>query len=276
MRLFLFPVVVFILFSCNNGSVKSSGNNSAPGLKTQDKVAGIDNDQHTKNAAISEYPDDSVYTANILTTGIFHEDEVSKDDAQRKWFGIFKDKDGFYISNTTIKTKKVKDVVTDEDDQKTGWQVITDIKDTSVLLISAPDYLSNRRISRAELEKNQIFPGEKISFSYEGKTYTLYATGNKQKEDADTNAYVVTDYRLFLKSTIQGKEREQLLAAHKSFDDTMITILFAGDIDGDHIPDFIINTSDHYNAEVPTLYLSKPAPRGQLLKVVGRHIGVGC
>ncbi len=55
-----------------------------------------------------------------------------------------------------------------------------------------------------------------------------------------------------------------------------IYIMFAGDIDGDTIPDLIIDTSWHYNAEVPTLYLSKPAEKNQLLKVMGMHVTTGC
>jgi hypothetical protein len=91
-----------------------------------------------------------------------------------------------------------------------------------------------------------------------------------------SNFYLVSNYRLFIKATINGTERNQMLVSSRAFDDAMIEILFAGDIDGDNIPDLIINTSYHYNAIVPTLYLSKPAGDKEILKVMGWHVSVGC
>ena len=61
-----------------------------------------------------------------------------------------------------------------------------------------------------------------------------------------------------------------------NFDDALTSLLFVGDIDGDDIPDLIIDTTSDYNAEVPTLYLSRPAKSGDLLKVMGMHGSTGC
>jgi len=112
-----------------------------------------------------------------------------------------------------------------------------------------------------------------VDTTYNGIVYTLYATGNRKKVHND---YIITSYQLFLKATINGAGRLQLLASAQRLDDAMITVLFAGDIDGDTVPDLIINTSWHYNAEAPTLYLSKPADKTRLLKIMGMHIVVGC
>ncbi len=84
------------------------------------------------------------------------------------------------------------------------------------------------------------------------------------------------NYKLYLTANINGKETTQLLIAQPNFDDNMIEIIFAGDIDGDNLMDFIIDTSRHYNMFSPTLYLSKPAGKGQIVKPVGSHVIVGC
>jgi hypothetical protein len=119
-------------------------------------------------------------------------------------------------------------------------------------------------------------PGEQVQFTCHDVAYTLYATGKQASESPKSKAYVVSNYKLFLKAVINGKNYNQLLVAISDFDDAMTTIQFAGDIDGDYRPDFIIDTTNDYNAEVPTLYLSKPASKGNLLKIVGMHTSVGC
>ena len=81
---------------------------------------------------------------------------------------------------------------------------------------------------------------------------------------------------MFIKTTIGGKDYNQLLVSIPRETDSLGYILFAGDIDGDNIPDFVIDTAFHENAETTTLYLSGEAENGDLLKVVGLHSITGC
>jgi len=223
------------------------------------------------------FPVDTIYPARILTKGIFHGDEVIKKDNKREWVGIFKNDSSYYLAPFTIQLSRVKDDVLDaEDGAKTGWEVKTSNKDTSVLLISGLDYLKARSIIPSIKKAITIDPGKHLTFKYNNVDYLLYATGTKKPEPANGEGYVISNYKLCIKATINGKTYQQLLATAEQFDDAMTTILFAGDIDGDNIPDLIIDTANHYNVEAPTLYLSKPAANGQLLKVVGMHITVGC
>jgi hypothetical protein len=64
--------------------------------------------------------------------------------------------------------------------------------------------------------------------------------------------------------------------AHPRFDDAFVAIHFAGDLDGDGLLDWILDTSDHYNANVMTWYLSAPAPADGLVVPVAAHTAVGC
>ncbi|MCS3798799.1 hypothetical protein [Niastella sp. OAS944] len=241
---------------------------------------GNNEDPNFPNYPLASFGDDSTlknYPATILTTGQFHEDEVSREDAGRNWYGIFQNKDGYYIDTTHITTKRVEDpVAEDEAGKPTGWEVKTTNTDTSLLLFAGVNGIKKHQIKPVSLSKNIVWPGESVTYTNNGITYTLYATGNKRKERPNDEYYIVTSYRLFIKATINGSEHTQLLVSCRSFDDVMVEVLFTGDIDGDNIPDLIINTSHHYNVEAPALYLSKPAGSNEVLKLMGWHVSVGC
>jgi hypothetical protein len=265
--------MVYFLFSCNSNAAKKSSitanNNNAKELDTSRAVI----EAHSADSVFSSYPIDTIYPARILTAEeAFHEDEVDKRDRGRSWYGLFMNKEGYYLDSTRIITKRVEDP-TGEDGNLNGWEVKTSNSDTSMLLISGVDGLSKRKIVPVNIDRLEMFPGKSTTFSYNGITYTLYATGNK---GPGGDNYIVTSYRLFIKATINGMQRQQLLVAEPAFNDAITTILFAGDIDGDGFPDFIIDTISHYNGARPTLYLSKPAGGTQLLKVMGWHVSLGC
>ncbi|WBA44174.1 hypothetical protein [Hymenobacter canadensis] len=97
-----------------------------------------------------------------------------------------------------------------------------------------------------------------------------------KKGETEAEGTAVQDYSLFFSARVGGTETRQLLVTHPAFDDEMIDILFVGDLDGDSIPDVIINKSNHYNVTNPALFLSKPAGKGTLLKEVGEHRSIGC
>lgn len=88
--------------------------------------------------------------------------------------------------------------------------------------------------------------------------------------------FEVWNYKLYLTAEIKGQKRKSLLVAQPNFDDQMINLIFAGDIDGDGILDLIIDTSRHYNVTSPTIYLSKPAGNEEVVKPIGGHTSVGC
>jgi hypothetical protein len=297
-RLPLFATITYAFISCNSGEAKQDPvskdiialADSAAAADSAMPAGSVKADEYYANAdgqeadsSFTNYPLDGFsenaaspkHPATILTTGQFHEDEVRKEDAGRSWYGIFQNSNGYYIDTTRIVTKKVQDPVDDEGTLN-GWEVKTTNGDTSLLLFAGVNGLEKRQIKEVSLRKKEILPGESVTYTYNGITYTLYATGNKYKEKPESDYYIVNSYRLFIKATINGTERTQLLVSSRGFDDAMIDIIFAGDIDGDNIPDLIINTSYHYNATVPTLYLSKPADSKEVFKLMGWHVSVGC
>jgi hypothetical protein len=224
-----------------------------------------------------DFPTDTIYPARILTTGgTFHEDEVDPLSSKYEWMGIFKTDSGYYVGPTKIKLRRENDAVLDEAGQKTGWGVYPSVKDTAVLLISGLDYLQSRPIKSIPFKKDYILPGEHVDFICNDIKYTLYATGINKSTSPKREPYNVSNYKLFVKAVIDGQPYNQMILSIATFDDAISTLTFIGDIDSDGRPDIIMDTTNDYNMERATLYLSKPAETGQLLKMVGWHAIVGC
>lgn len=272
-------IVILLLFismiSCNN--FKNEEEISDPISKDSLSQIG-DGKAETiviNNSEVEFYPTDSLLKVKILPLGTFHNEEVWKTASKENWYGIFESENKFYLSKTRIITKKVNDVVLDEEDEKTGWEVSAVKKDSCILLIEALPFLKDSRIKIVTIPKT-IFPNDTISFEFLNTKYQLYATGKKEPVKEINDYYQYTNYKLFLKASKKNVHITELLVASSFFDDQMIEIIFAGDIDGDEILDLIIDTSNHYNATSPTLYLSKPTNEKQLIKPVGIHTSVGC
>lgn len=268
----------FVLTACNNFNTQTADKVEISQTDTfvANPIVGV---RSTENLSPDNaiFPFDSLLKTKVLTTGNFHSDEVWETADKEKWYGIFKNTEGFYLQKTTVKTKRVHDEIVDENEnEKTGWEVTTANKDSNIILIEALPYLADRKIQSLALSKNFIYADESLTVSYLGNQYRIFATGCKKKEQQDPEAFEVRNYKLYLTININGKKKTQLLAAQPDFDDKMIELLFAGDIDGDGILDFIIDTSRHYNMISPTIYLSKPADKGQIVKPLGSYVSVGC
>ncbi len=267
--------VVFGLTACNNSSRQNNTVNQTVPVDTLTTKTVADSDTIVYDNY--SYPIDSSFTTKVLTVGTFHSDEVWDNADKEKWFGLFKGKTGFYLEETNLKTKRVNDQIVDENENgKTGWEVQTINKDTSIILIEASYFLTPHIVEQAILSKEQIFPGDTLRINYLGIDYKLFSTGGKKKVQDDPEWFDVWNYKLYLTATIKGQQKTSLLVAQPNFDDQMINLIFAGDIDGDGILDLIIDTSRHYNATSPTIYLSRPADNGEVVKPIGGHTSVGC
>lgn len=267
-------LVVSVLSACNNSDNKISENKNTV-IDTLKKLIKADCDSIVYDDF--NYPIDSVLTTKILPVATFHGDEVIENASQLNWIGLFKGKNGHYLKKTKIKTIKVYDLIVDENENdKTGCEVQVLSKDTCLIVIEPLDYLSERNIQAVNLAKYQILPGDTISFKYLDKDYKIFATGCRRNNKNDSTFYEIWNYRLYITTIINGQTINTLLVAKPGFQDNMVSILFAGDIDGDGILDLIIDTSYHYNLFNPTIYLSKPANKGEIVKPIGSHYSVGC
>ncbi len=222
-----------------------------------------------------QIPDEKLAIGRVHTSGgVFHDGEVLENIESLNWIGLFKNDHGYYLKNTTIRASRAKDEILDEDNAKTGWMVSPDNKDLCELLINGVEELKESRIDTFVLKKNVLFPGEKFQFKTSSRTYSLSATGRVTAKTVDWQE--VENYKLYLECTVDGKPIKQLIAAIPHFEDAIVTILWCGDLDLDEKPDFIINTSYHYNMLSSSLYLSSKAFPGQLVRYIGTHSVTGC
>lgn len=267
------------LTACNNSGQQHNTENKISGGDTLAKAITA-NELLDKDTIIYDdfsFPIDSALSTKVLTEGMFHADEVWDNVAKEKWLGLFWSKAGCYLAETKLKTKRVYDAIIDEEEtKKTGWDVQTVNKDSAIILIEALSYLTPHKVQEVILNKAQIFPGDTLRINYKGINYEIFATGGKKRGQGDSELFDVWNYKLYLTATFNGAQHKSLLVAQPNFDDQMINLIFAGDIDGDGILDLIIDTSRHYNVTSPTIYLSRPADSGEIVKPMGAHISMGC
>ncbi|MCS3732971.1 hypothetical protein [Mucilaginibacter dorajii] len=260
MRKMLPVFIVLLLFACKHRD------NHVPGKAHVDTIK-----------IIKEAMADTSKHVDFLATGIFHE-QIDSAQFKHKWKGIFYNKKGYYLADTKVSVAAVRDTMAGEDStQATASFIKTDIHDQNVLLISGNLGLVNGAVKYLDLKKDQLLPGEQLKLNYNGKQFILYATGKVIPTDSTKgidlqNIYDIKNYNLFIKGNAKEHYFDQLLVHINSFESGFCTrIEFAGDIDGDQIPDFIINTSSYGIGGVPTLYLSKMAGPKRLLVEVGGY-----
>ena len=178
------------------------------------------------------------------------------------------------MKKTTIITGRAKDEIVDEDNEISGWTVNTDNKDYCHLLINGVERLGEGRIDSFILEKEMIWPGESSTFKTKAGTFILSATGKVISKSEEWQE--VENYKLYIERVVDNISQKQLIVAIPRFDDAMVKIIWCGDLDKDEQPDFIINTSYHYNMRSLSLFLSSKATEGQVLRFIGTHSNVGC
>ncbi|MBL0744387.1 hypothetical protein [Chryseolinea lacunae] len=209
----------------------------------------------------------------ILATGTFHANEVWKGVEKENWVAIFRRHNHFFTQKTTVVAKRVHDEIMDADDENTGWSVSTVSPDTAILLVSGIT-LPEGKIMPLTLPGTEILPGDSITFRYQGNDYALFATGSDKGDPSDR--YDIYNYKLYIAANRNGQIIVQHIVAIPNFDDHMVNVIFAGDLDGDNVPDFLIDTASKYNSEMPSLFLSNSATPETLLKMVATYFVVGC
>lgn len=114
--------------------------------------------------------------------------------------------------------------------------------------------------------KSTIENGDTFSFVMQNNSFEIYATAMDSIDG-------IQDYNLYIKSDTA----HQKILHQDYFDDLRgATILWIGDIDGDNMPDMIIDNSHKYSYSAPTLYLSSLRGNFSFMKEVASFYNYFC
>lgn len=274
----LLLTIGFILFSCakedkrnynlNNKNTQTDSTNNI----SKDKYS----NRYNKENPINEYPLESKHIGQILTPTIYHNDEIDNSMFHNDWVGLYRNDAGFYTKKTDLTIEPTYDPIVDSEGQKTGWEIrINEKKSDSCYFLISNVNIKLGQVNSVKINKKTVPPNQPLNFTFNDKKYEIFSTARVFQTDKNTEEYFSAEgYRMYLLNKTENKKT--LISAQENFDDSNIEILFIGDLDGDDLPDLIIDNSRHYNAFSPTLYLSSYKNNDELLKIVAEHISVGC
>ena len=209
---------------------------------------------------------DSTSKVYLLQDCDANADDVKPFAPKLLWQGLYVSKNEAYIKNARLHFSREHGEL-DEEGEVTGWRIASDVKDYGYFISGAR--LVSGPVNRVNIPKNTLAPGEKQVFKYFDVTYTIYATGYYDVKNDD-----VTNYKLYLLAKVKGHTFNQLIMTTAKLgnemhveSDEQIQIDFIGDIDGDHIPDLIIDRFGEFHGYT-YLYLSKLAGKNAILNNV--------
>jgi len=219
--------------------------------------------------------DMAILQAYIIKPGSYHGDEIPDNMTTENWFGIFNDDGNYLVKKAAITISKIHDDAIDSGGQKSGKKIIENDSENCYLLINNVSYLTERNIDTILTKPIIIHPKKPYSFTYNHVDYTLSATAKDYESlNLNINYFKAEGYKLYLEKVENEVITKQLLLFERYFDNQITQILFIGDIDGDTIPDLIIDSSNNSSETVPTLYLSKEANPKEIVKIVSLHKSV--
>jgi hypothetical protein len=206
---------------------------------------------------------------SLLTVGSFHHGEVP-DNAQGRWSALICDDSlNCTTRSVLVTTRKVHDEMVDEDENaKTGTEVAV-VKDDGIVALVRGVNVQEGSIKTYFHGVSNLESGSSLKVSARGIDYQLKVDGPRSSSDEP----LPKGSKLNLSS---GSSTQELFGLPEGGNDPYISVLWIGDLDGDGIPDYLINASDHYNVSNIVLYLSTRAKIGQIVGHAAHFVSVGC
>lgn len=291
MSIFVFTAIVGLTTACKDKQEESSTTETPIEETTTSVNEGEEEPTAIVDEAVVEgeedYYDPTVYPTSfkfkhdLIMTGEYHEGEIVDNVSSKSWVGLIKETDGTYsVHKVNPTTKLIHDVVLDEAGQMTGVKVSAKSVGEVVFMTNEGVLTQGSNLETVNLPKT-IYPGESKDFIFKGKTYTLFAKGEKgaaytyqNEEGEEVQGYEIKKYSLFLK--VKGQDKVIALLDLSSLEEATPTIDFVGDLNGDGNIDFLINTTYNYNMSRYTLYLSEGKSGAVTVKPVAALVNLGC
>jgi hypothetical protein len=221
------------------------------------------------------------FTIKLIETGEgFHGDEVPAKSGE-KWFGLFQENDKFVLKSTKLKIERVYDIIIDgETKNKTGKSVSVTEKSEPIFLLKNSKFQIGEvktlfRGNRWQDEDSSMSSGEFLTnmkkdfvqnFEMSGNKYSLKVIEALNKDGKKILALVL-EYN--------GK-RQVLHTIIEEYEESLGTLYWIGDLDGDSKPDFFISPNIHYNVYNSVLFISSKAKQNNFVEKVASFWTTGC
>lgn len=266
-----------ILFFIVLGLIGFSSESKAQEL-SQSEGVGVDSTLYLGYFTSNNLP------VNILWEGFYHGDENNLNELEKERFGLFKKNNSYYLAPTKLEVAPAYDGVNgNEYENKSTWSgldIKSTNKDTALILMNNIPHLLKADIKAVRIEKDEYWsrlaPNESIVLNYGNNSYSLLASDLIKNDPVYNDDYPVCKYSF--QGLKNGRKITQVLGIIP-FDEydkfNNFKFLFVGDIDGDGLPDLLVDASE-YNIYRLALYLSSFAEDGELVKLVGVIDTYGC
>lgn len=194
----------------------------------------------------------------LALPGQYHGDEMQT-RAEDNWLGLYAAGESFEWRPVVPRFTSTMDPVLDQPGEATGVEVGVP-GDPPILMVRGVPALKPGSVARAAAEPTRMTPG----------AMELLPDGLRLVAILDEHGA----YQLRLEDQ---DGRVQVICAHNVlYDETVPTLLMAGDLDNDGRLDLLIDTSNHYNLSRVTLFLSSAAGPGEWMAPVAGLQTTGC
>ena len=199
----------------------------------------------------------------VLSEGQFHKGEVVQ-PAEGQWMGVFQNEYRCELHRVELNFLPYHDVVLDSPEDTTGTEVSLagDTSGTLFFLWSLDSVFQEGPLPTAAVNTGNILPDTTFQLSAEG---------------VEPCAVEATDEGLFVRSGGITQRVSDVYPQSAQWEERSVSILWAGDLDGDGRMDLLLDEHFHYNVYIGyLLYLSSAADPGQLLEEAAAFIATGC
>lgn len=212
----------------------------------------------------------------LLRTGSFHGDEIAPGSGG-SWLALVFESGGLSLHAVKATITSEEDPIVDDPGEMTGKTVTITPPVDAVALIRGIPVLKPGPVPTAVINR-VMEPDGVVSLHLKNQSYSL-------------------NLRCRVRSPVDGQTQEQcdLVLGSRGTHQILFTylrysdgqemqwaserepvVIWAGDIDGDQRMDILLDSSDHYNGEEFTLYLSSMATGENLVQPVAVFDQVGC
>ena len=197
---------------------------------------------------------------------------------EKEWYELYKDEktNQWKVGKADLKITYDRDECVGED-----IMIISSKRENAVLFFTP--FIGLSESLTTALEDKVIFPERSTFFSLNNKSYKLVPTGSvfdyeqerlltineiKQKKEDDLEYTKISSYMLFF----SNEEGLVLPIAHvDEIESTLPKLVWTGDLNGDGLPDLILDLSNFYESQHLLFYLSDINDKEKPLKLIAER-----